>query len=73
MENKDIPSLLLEVLNETDLDKLRNISKVEESEKRQILLREFFHRKDIFDVVCRYYDPAWIAYDIFINKGKYEF
>ena len=73
MENKDIPSLLVEILDEEDISKLKFISKVEDAESRQILLRGFFHRKEIFDIIRPYYDPAWVAYDIFINKGKYEF
>jgi hypothetical protein len=62
-----------EVLTEDELSELRGLIAIDNIEARQSDLRKFFTKKEIFDKVKLWYDPTWVSYEIFINKGKYEF
>ena len=60
-------------LTQAEYDELKSINNLLNLEDRQFKLKAFFHNPIRFDRIRVYYDPSWIAYDIFINGKKYEF
>ena len=68
----EIKTFLRSALSEIELAELNRINATEASEFRQLKLRDFFHRPEIFSKVT-ISDPAWVSYEIFINGKNYEF
>jgi hypothetical protein len=66
-------SQLKKVLSEEQLKQLTEFIKISENDLRQHSLKSFFHDPLVFDKVKFIHDPAWLAYDIFINGNQYEF
>lgn len=71
----NIEILLTKLFSPEELDELRNIQLISDSEKRQAALKNFFITPARFEVVKPHMDPVWLSYEIFINKapGVYEF
>jgi hypothetical protein len=66
-------SQLKKVLSEEQLKQLAEFVKISDTELKQKSLKSFFTDPLIFDKVKSIHDPAWLAYDIFINGNRYEF
>jgi len=64
---------LKDILTEEQLRELSELKKISNPESRQFELKKFFLNPLVFDKVKDIYDPAWLAYDIFINGNQYEF
>ena len=73
MLDKSISIFLKSVLTEEEIQPLRIINLIENSEVRNEQLRKFFHSPLIFDKIKPTTDPTWLSYDIFINGKNYEF
>ena len=66
-------SQLKKVLSEEQLNQLAEFVKISDIELKQKSLKSFFTDTLVFDKVKSIHDPAWLAYDIFINGTQYEF
>ena len=73
MLDKSISIFLKSVLTEEEIQPLKIINLLENSEVRNEQLRNFFHSPLIFDKIKPTTDPTWLSYDIFINGKNYEF
>jgi len=66
-------SQLKDILSEDLMRELSELKQISNPELRQFSLKKFFLNPLVFDKVKDIYDPAWLAYDIFINGNQYEF
>ena len=66
-------SQLKDVLSEDQMRELSELKNITNPESRQFSLKKFFLDPLVFNKVKDIYDPAWLAYDIFINGTRYEF
>lgn len=66
-------SQLKDILSEDQMRELSDLNQISNPELRQFSLKKFFLNSLVFDKVKDIYDPAWLAYDIFINAKQYEF
>jgi len=71
----NIEAKLKELLSKEDIESLRKIQLIKDSESRQSELKKFFIEPGRFEVISPFMDPVWLAYEIFINKTtrRYEF
>lgn len=71
----NIEILLTRILSAEEINELKQIQLISESEQRQTELKKFFIEPRRFELVKPHMDPVWLSYEIFINKGPgvYEF
>lgn len=73
MFDNPVSIFLKSVLTEAEIQPLKIINLIENSEVRNEQLKRFFHDPLIFDKIKPMTDPTWLSYDIFINGKNYEF
>lgn len=58
-------------LDEPEYSELQKLNVIEDSESRQLQLKNFFHRPKVFNKIKPVIDPAWVSYTIYIHgKGN---
>lgn len=69
----NLEDFIKEVLTQKELELLKTINEIDNTEQRHTKLRSFFHSEEIFNKIKPTIDPAWLSYEIFINGKAYEF
>ena len=69
----NLEDFIKEVLTQKELELLKTINEIDNTEQRHTKLRSFFHSEEIFNKIKPTIDPAWLSYEIFINGKGYEF
>jgi uncharacterized protein YjbK len=71
----NIEAKLKELLSKEEIESLRKLQLIKDSETRQSEIKKFFIEPSRFELIKPFIDPVWLAYEIFINKTakRYEF
>ena len=73
MSKSNLVELIQQILSASEIISLNEFNSIKDSEDRQLQLKMFFHKPEIFSKIKHIADPAWLSYEIFIKGKAYEF